>query len=73
MPKNSGSFAVMTEAKSAVIAVDPPTRTWRLVPLSAAGITSVRRREMRSLVRASCGEVVGTTTTMAIPAPDPAG
>ena len=68
-PMKSGSFEVMMAAKSSKMAVAPPTSTCRLLPFSAAGITSLRRWVMRSLVWTSWGEVVGMTSTMATFAP----
>ena len=38
---NHGSFAFTTVAKSAKVAVTPPTYTRSVVPLSAAGMVSV--------------------------------
>ena len=52
-PMNKGNFELMTAAKSSKMAVAPPTRTCRVLPFSAAGITSLRRWVMRSLVRES--------------------
>ena len=52
-PMKSGSLDVMTAAKSSKKAVLPPTSTCRSVPSSAAGITSLRRRAISSLVRSS--------------------
>src|SRR5450756_1437425 len=64
-PMNSGSLALMMAAKSSKIAVLPPTRTRKLLPCSAAGITVLRRCLMRSVVLTSWGAVLGTTGTAA--------
>ena len=72
-PMKSGSLLVMMAAKSSKMAVEPPTRTRRLVPCSAAGITSLRRCLIRSLVCTSWGAVVGITCTIATLAPGAVG
>ena len=54
---NSGSFDARTPEKSSPPAVAPPTRTCRVVPTSAAGITSFRKAWRRVEVCAACGAV----------------
>ncbi len=61
---NSGSLEIRTSAKSAAVAVAPPTWTWRSVPASACGTTRSRSSVIRSEVWTDCGEVVGTTRTV---------
>ena len=58
-PMNSGSFSPRTWAKSAKIAVNPPTSTVVPDPASSVGIVTVRNRVSSSEVACAWGEVVG--------------
>ena len=65
---NQGSLASTTAAKSANVAVTPPTYTRSVVPRSAAGMTSLRKVLIRSDVAFASGEVPGVTWMTSVPA-----
>src|SRR3954453_14192891 len=58
-PRNQGIRRCKGDETSAVIAVEPVMDTSTSEPPTAFGIVSSRRCSSRSLVRASCGDVVG--------------
>src|SRR3954469_3129120 len=64
-PRNQGIRCCNRDDTSAVIAVEPVIDTSTSAPSTAAGMVSSRRCSSRSLVRASCGDVVGVSVRIA--------
>ena len=58
-PMKRGSFSPSTWAKSAKIAVNPPTSTVVPVPAINEGRVEVRSRSSSWVVSRACGELVG--------------
>ena len=65
-PRNQGIRWCNRDDTSSIRAVEPVTDAVTSEPSIAAGMVSLRMRRSSSLVRSSCGEVVGMTPMMAM-------